>query len=170
MILGYASTGAFAFSLKAGPVQFDSSKPLQPVKINPVRVGPVIITPPAPNPIPSTPNVHIDGNGAVATVVNKGDAIAHAPEVAAQNGLNETGKGLGQLVHNAGEAIAKPFRDLGDWFRNLFNQAKDEAQQFAKDALLWLALGLFGTIFGAVLISSTMTALILRRSIRPSNA
>jgi hypothetical protein len=171
-VIVLSTTTAFAGGLNIktdiGPFHVDTSKPLHPVTADPVKVAPgVTVTPPVPGPIPSTPSVHVEGNGPVPALINKSDAIAHAPERGAQKAVDDAGTTFAKTAHDAGEAIAKPFRDLGDWFRGLVNQARDAAEAFAKGAFFWLMIGLFGTIAISVLISSIVTSLILRRSLRP---
>jgi hypothetical protein len=122
-----ASAGCCRIQFDVGPAHFDSGHPLHPVTTEPIKVPGGTVKLPEPGPVPTTPSVQFDKNIPGADMANRTDAAAHAPERAAQNGVDAIGRGIEHLGNEIGMLWAKAKQ-----------KAIDEAQGFIDWLIAWL--------------------------------
>jgi hypothetical protein len=133
----------------------DLSHPLHPVTPAPIKIpGVGTVTPPAPNPIPSTPSVQLDSHIPGASLFNEIDDTLHAPEQLAQKSLDAVGSGI---------------QHLGNEIGMLWAHAKQKVEETIQGWIDWLIAQLkhYGAlavvaVFGAMMLSSAIVVYLPR--------
>jgi hypothetical protein len=145
---------AFAFKVHVGPVHVDTSKPLNPVQVDPTKVGPVTVHPGAPGVTPQTPSARFDKSVPGSKALNEMDKLLHKPEQMARAGLDATTDGLKHLGNEIGMAWAKTKEKAEQYIQKWADWLIEQIKAYAPLAL--------AALFGLMVLAFFVAMLLLR--------